>query len=95
MLIKRSDIDHIAQLAKLDLSEDEKEKFSHQLGDILAYVNQLQAVDTSGVEITAQVSGLTDVCRVDDIKPWDEEELEASLAQGEREGRYIKVKKVL
>lgn len=47
------------------------------------------------MEITAQVSGLSDVCRADEIKPWDEDEREAALNQGEREGGYIKVKKVL
>ncbi len=95
MKIDRAEIDHIAQLAKLELSEEEKQELSRQLGDILSYVDQLKAVDTSGVEITAQVSGLSDVSRPDEIKPWDEDEREAALSQGEREGGYIKVKKVL
>ena len=95
MSITRQEIEHVAALAHLNLSEAEKVSLADQLGAVLLYIDQLQAVDTSGVEPTAQVSGLTDVWRTDEVKSWDEEELEAALSQGDREGHYIKVKKVL
>lgn len=95
MAITREEIDHIAQLSRLDLSEDEKNKFGAQLDSILEYVSQLDEVDTSQVEPTAQVSGLVDVWRADRVKEWDREEVEDALRQGELEGGQIKVKRVL
>lgn len=49
------DVDRIAALAQLALSDEEKELFRKQLADILAYAEQVQAVDTSGVPATAHV----------------------------------------
>jgi len=95
MSITREEIEHVAALARLSLSETEKVSLANQLGAVLSYIDQLQVVDTSGVEPTAQVSGLTDVWRTDEVKSWDEEELGVALSQGDREGHYIKVKKVL
>lgn len=44
------DIDYVANLARLDLSAEEKARFAAQLGDILAYFEKLNAVDVTGVE---------------------------------------------
>lgn len=44
------DIDHVATLARISLTEEEKRLFSSQLGDVLAYIEKLKAVDVSGVE---------------------------------------------
>ena len=95
MSISRKDIDHVAELANLQLSETEKNNFSEQIGAVLEYINLLQEVDTANVEPTAQVSGLIDVLRSDEVSDWDRDEVEAALNQGEREGSYVKVKKVL
>jgi aspartyl-tRNA(Asn)/glutamyl-tRNA(Gln) amidotransferase subunit C len=95
MIISLADINHIAELAKLELSPAEKERFGQQLGSILEYVEQLQEIDTSQVEPTAQVSGLTDVWRQDEVKSWDRSEVEDALSQGKLEGGQIKVKRVL
>ncbi len=95
MAIDRKAIEHVAELARLELSEEEKARLAEQLGSILEYIDQLKEVDTAGVEPTAQVSGLVDVWRSDEPRDWDEQELEAALGLGDREGRYIKVKKVL
>ena len=51
-----ADVERIAALAHLDLTDDEKPLFTRQLADILDYAAQLQAVDTSGVPATAHVS---------------------------------------
>jgi aspartyl-tRNA(Asn)/glutamyl-tRNA(Gln) amidotransferase subunit C len=50
-----ADVERIAALAHLELSADEKALFTRQLADILAYAEQVQAVDTSGVPATAHV----------------------------------------
>ena len=48
-MITIKDVEHVAKLARLELSEEEKEKFSKQLGDILTYVEQMNKVDTTNV----------------------------------------------
>jgi aspartyl-tRNA(Asn)/glutamyl-tRNA(Gln) amidotransferase subunit C len=50
------DVERIARLANLELTGDEKQLFTKQLADILAYAEQVQAVDTTGVEATAHVN---------------------------------------
>jgi aspartyl-tRNA(Asn)/glutamyl-tRNA(Gln) amidotransferase subunit C len=50
------DVERIARLANLELTRDEKALFTRQLADILAYAEQVQAVDTTGVEATAHVN---------------------------------------
>ena len=50
-----ADVERIAALAHLELTEDEKQLFARQLADILAYAQQVQAIDTSGVPATAHV----------------------------------------
>ena len=95
MSINLQEIEHIAELARLRLSTEEKERFGLQFESILAYISQLQELETTKIEPTAQVSGLLDIWRSDEAKPWDQAEVEAALKQGEREGGYIKVKRVL
>lgn len=63
------DVEHIAKLSRLELSDAEKEKFAGQLSSVINYVEELNEVDTTGVEITAQVTGLTNVMVADEIKP--------------------------
>jgi aspartyl-tRNA(Asn)/glutamyl-tRNA(Gln) amidotransferase subunit C len=50
------DVERIAALAHLELTQDEKQLFTRQLADILTYAEQVQAVDTAGVEATAHVN---------------------------------------
>lgn len=95
MKLKKEDILHIAELSRLELSEAEIKKYQAELGSILEYVNMLSEVDTKNVEPTAQVSGLMDVFRSDEVKPWSEEEVGIALNQGVREGGNLKVKRVL
>ena len=53
--LTRQDVQRIADLARLELSGDELDLFTRQLGDILTYVEQIRALDTSGVPPTSQV----------------------------------------
>lgn len=67
MKLSKSEVEHIAELARLRLTEVEKEKYSEQLSGILNYVEKLSEVDTSQVEPTSQVTGLTNIMRSDEI----------------------------
>lgn len=69
--LTKDQVRHIAKLARLQLTDAEVEKFAPQLTSILGYVDMLQEVDTSKVEATAQVTGLTSVFREDQVKPSD------------------------
>ena len=53
--LSRADVVRIAELARLELTSDEIELFTRQLGDILVYVEQIQSLDTTGVPATSQV----------------------------------------
>ena len=66
-MITRDDVLHIARLARLELSEDEVEHYTEQLGAILEYIDQLNQVDTSDVESTRIVAPVHDPLR-DDIE---------------------------
>jgi aspartyl-tRNA(Asn)/glutamyl-tRNA(Gln) amidotransferase subunit C len=50
-----ADVERIAALAHLELTDEEKQLFTRQLADILSYAEQLQAIDTTGVPATAHV----------------------------------------
>jgi len=63
------DIDHIAKLARLALTPDEKVKFAQQLGDVLHHIEQLAKVDVSGVEPTAHASPVFNVWQADVAQP--------------------------
>lgn len=65
--LTKADVEHIAKLSKLELTEKEKDKFAGQLSSILEYVNQLNEVKTVGVEETSQVTGLKNVFTEDQV----------------------------
>jgi aspartyl-tRNA(Asn)/glutamyl-tRNA(Gln) amidotransferase subunit C len=53
--LNRQDVQRIAELARLELTAEELDLFTRQLGDILTYVEQIRALDTTGVAPTSQV----------------------------------------
>ncbi|MBI5140668.1 MAG: Asp-tRNA(Asn)/Glu-tRNA(Gln) amidotransferase subunit GatC [Nitrospirae bacterium] len=61
-----NEIQHIALLARLDLREDEMERFASQIGNILSYAEKLNTICTDEVEPTAHVLGMRNVFRDDD-----------------------------
>jgi aspartyl-tRNA(Asn)/glutamyl-tRNA(Gln) amidotransferase subunit C len=64
-----ADVERIAALAQLELTEEEKQLFTRQLADILAYAEQVQAIDTSGVPATAYVNAAQRTERDDEPRP--------------------------
>ena len=96
MQLSKDEIQHIAKLARLELTSAELEKYGGQLSAVLNYIDQLKEVDVKGVEPTAQVTGLENVLREDKVRDWDGKEIEEALADApEREERFIKVKRVI
>jgi aspartyl-tRNA(Asn)/glutamyl-tRNA(Gln) amidotransferase subunit C len=69
MSLTIAEVEHIAELAKLGLTEEEKALYRDQLAAILEYANTLQGVDTSAIPPTASVLPLRNVMRADTVKP--------------------------
>jgi aspartyl-tRNA(Asn)/glutamyl-tRNA(Gln) amidotransferase subunit C len=69
MAITREEVDHIAELAKLLLTDVEKARFQEQLSDILDYAQRLQALDTEAIPPTPTVLPLRSVMRDDVVAP--------------------------
>lgn len=61
------DVRHIAKLCRLNVSDDEVQKFASELSSILDFVEKLQEVDTAGVEPTPNPTGLTNCFREDTV----------------------------
>lgn len=66
MAFTADDVKKVADLARIDFSDAEIEQLSKELDDIVHYVEQLDEVDTEGVEPIAQVTGLVNVVRKDE-----------------------------
>ena len=69
MKLDRAMVEHIAELAKLQLTEEEIDRYAEQLSDILAYAEKLQALDTDAIPPTASVLPLRNVLRPDQVVP--------------------------
>lgn len=95
MSLTKQEVEKIALLARLGLSEEEKEIFAKQLSSILDYVEKLNEVDTTGVEPTAQVTGLENVMREDEVIQHSDEIKKGLMDQApDKEDNLIKAKSV-
>jgi len=68
-VISREDVEHLARLSRLALSDAEIERMREQLSGILAYIDTLRALDTAGVEPTSHAVPVANVLRADDVRP--------------------------
>jgi aspartyl-tRNA(Asn)/glutamyl-tRNA(Gln) amidotransferase subunit C len=94
MKLKREEVLHIAKLARVGVTDEDVERFSEQLSDILANFEILQQVDTSDVPPTAQPNPLQNVTK--DDQPADSLLPGQILANAPRKERdYFRVKVVL
>lgn len=89
-----ADVKHIAHLGHLTLTDEELVQFQKQLSDTLSYVQQLEQVDTQRIEPTAQVTGLENVFRDDDVQPSLSQEEALSNAPSTHNG-FVMVKAIL
>ena len=69
MHITKEEVEKVARLARLELTETEKTAFAKQLSQILTHVETLKQFDTTGVEPTATVLGQVNVFRPDEVRP--------------------------
>jgi aspartyl-tRNA(Asn)/glutamyl-tRNA(Gln) amidotransferase subunit C len=65
-MIDRAQVDHVARLARLELTEDESERMVRELSSILEHVERIGELDLEGVEPTSHVVELTNVMRADE-----------------------------
>jgi aspartyl-tRNA(Asn)/glutamyl-tRNA(Gln) amidotransferase subunit C len=69
MKLSLAEVEHIAALARLELSEEEKERYRAQLSEILEYAARLQALDTGGIPPTSSVLPPRSELRPDEPRP--------------------------
>lgn len=93
MSLTQEQLQHIAMLARLKLTPEDAERFQHQVSDILDFVEQLQEVDTAGVEPLHQVGEQTLVWRDDAVVGCNDRELLLDSA-AERQGDLIKTQAI-
>jgi aspartyl-tRNA(Asn)/glutamyl-tRNA(Gln) amidotransferase subunit C len=69
MAITRKDVEYIAHLSRLEITEAEAEEYTKQLSDILEHVNRLSKLNTDGVEPLYYVMDMKNVFRKDEVQP--------------------------
>jgi aspartyl-tRNA(Asn)/glutamyl-tRNA(Gln) amidotransferase subunit C len=86
--LTRADVEHVARLARLALSEEEVERFTIQLGSILEHAARVEALDTAGVPPTAHPLPLANVLRPDVVRPGVDRDEVLSLAPEAEDCRF-------
>ena len=94
MKITREEMAHVAHLARLTFREEELEKFTSQLNDILLYMEKLNSVDTTGVTPMTHATVLYNAFREDVVKPSLANEDSLANAPDPR-GEFFRVPKVI
>jgi aspartyl-tRNA(Asn)/glutamyl-tRNA(Gln) amidotransferase subunit C len=93
--IGKEEVKHIAKLARLGLSEKEIEKYQKELSKILDYIEKLKEIDISKVEPTSHPLKIKNVMREDEEKEKFKAVKKLLDLMPEREGNYLKVKKII
>jgi len=94
MSITREEVLHVARLARLSLSEAEADRLREQLGNILSYIRQLDALDTKDVIPTSHAVEMGTPFRDDVARPFGDKE--AILANApDREGDFFRVPRII
>jgi aspartyl-tRNA(Asn)/glutamyl-tRNA(Gln) amidotransferase subunit C len=94
--IDRATIIHVADLARIGLTEDEIDRFTGQLSVVLEAVERLKAVDTSEISPTASTLPLVGVQREDVIRPGlTTDQALANAPKGGRDGEFFRVQEIL
>ncbi|CDQ20605.1 aspartyl/glutamyl-tRNA(Asn/Gln) amidotransferase subunit C [Halobacillus karajensis] len=92
--ISKEEVKHVANLARLAITEEEATTFTKQLDDIITYAEQLNELDTTGIEPTTHVLDLKNVMRKDEPKKWISQEDALQNAPDKQDGQF-KVPSVL
>lgn len=93
-MIDREQVRKVAHLARLELTSEEEELFTTQLGSILDYFEQLNELDVEKVQPTTRAIDVSNITRQDKLQPYPDRE---EILQGapEQEGEYFKVPKII
>jgi aspartyl-tRNA(Asn)/glutamyl-tRNA(Gln) amidotransferase subunit C len=86
--LSRDDVAHVATLARLELTEDELEQFTRQLGAVLDHAADVAALDTAGVPPTAHPLPLVNVLRDDEPRPGLDRDEVLAEAPSAQDGRF-------
>lgn len=89
MQITDETIEYVGILAKLELSEEEKERAKKDMSDMLAYVSKLNELDTDGVEPMSHTFSLNNVFREDVVTNGDDRENMLLNAPEQKDGAYV------
>jgi len=93
-MISREEVQHVARLARLSLTDEELERMREQLDAILAYIDKLRELDVEGVEPTSHAVPLVNVMRDDEVTPVLPQE--AALANApDRAGEFFRVPRII
>ena len=93
-MITREEVQHVARLARLELTDEELERMRAELDAILAYIDKLRALDVEGVEPTSHAVPLVNVMRDDDVRP--SLPLDEMLANApDRDGDQFRVPRII
>ncbi|MBW4477711.1 MAG: Asp-tRNA(Asn)/Glu-tRNA(Gln) amidotransferase subunit GatC [Tolypothrix brevis GSE-NOS-MK-07-07A] len=93
-MIDREQVRKVALLARLELTPEEEEQFTTQLGNILDYVQQLDELDVTNVAPTTRAIDVSNVTRKDELQPYSDREAILNNAP-EQEGEFFKVPKIM
>ena len=94
MALTEKDVNHVARLARLALSDEERKRYLGQLERILGYIENLKKFDTADVPPPSHVVPMSNAWREDEARRW--EDPESILANApDREEVYFKVKKII
>ncbi len=92
-MISTEEVKHVAKLARLELTEEEVNKYSQQLGSILEYVEQMNEIDTTGIEPMPHAIPVYNVMREDIVKYEQTKEEMMANAPFEEDG-FFRVPKI-
>jgi len=93
-MISSKEVEYVAHLARLEISDQEKDKFTRQLNDILLYIDKLNELDTQGVEPMSHAMAVTNAFRED--KVLESIGSKAALANApDARGEFFRVPKVI
>ena len=92
--ITGKEVEHVARLARLELTEEEKVRMTAQLDAILGYIETLNQLETSGVEPTTTVIPMVSVMREDEVRP-SLQQNEALANAPDREDVFFRVPRII
>lgn len=94
MKITRKEVEHVAHLARLELTPEEAEQFTGQLGQILEYFDKLKELDTSAIEPTSHAIPMTNAFREDLVQESYDQETALQNAPAKEDG-FFRVPKII